>query len=109
MRRAANLLAARGDQYDMSSLRQRLRSPLLAVIAVNSRFSASAGKIAIARPFAILAPLFKVRQECNRFADQESSRGDFVHLGVRPCPRGRSKALLKDVAGPSDNLVKRQC
>ena len=30
MRRAANLLAARGDQYDMSSLRQRLRSPLLA-------------------------------------------------------------------------------
>ena len=83
MRRAANLLAARGDQYDMSSLRQRLRSPLLAGHSRQLPLFRISRQDRDRRPFAILAPLFKVRQECNRFADQESSRGDFVHATLR--------------------------
>src|SRR5215475_6936952 len=66
-------------------------APCLRVSAISSRFSASSSTIATALPCAIPAVLRRT-QECNRFADQDTSLG-LLRTGLR------NRLLAKGLSG----------
>ena len=63
--------------------------------AVNAAFSTSSSTIATARPFAMPAPLFKVRLECNQFVDHDT-RKNFKWTGFNHVTLGFLRSEPKD-------------